>query len=129
MVPQLNQNGMIYPLAIVFSIIIPFFVLSTIDQYKAELLFLEEQEELLQLQSITQLGLIDIVSILDNTPITTTITGNFIYPNGNIMYSLEMYDIDSVIIQAKAITLKKRQNNIITIIRITDKHIEKWVEG
>ncbi|NSL50356.1 competence type IV pilus minor pilin ComGG [Calidifontibacillus erzurumensis] len=124
----LNQRGFILPTTLVICLLIPLIILSEIELYKTEKLFVMEEEEGEKLQNLTQIGVQHLFKISEEQEQKTT-TGTIYYPIGMIQYTIEKLEEDMRRINGTCITDKKRKLFFVAIVNVKTKEIVHWVEG
>lgn len=127
-----NEQGFIYPLTLVISLVLMFILVTELTSYKSDLRFLNEREAFEQLQSQLQMAAIDMASKIDATDLNTPfkqMEGTFTYPSGYVEYVASTY-VDQIIkISLKSFLAQGRKYNVLLLYDRENNVITRWVEG
>lgn len=124
----LNQKGFIMPLTMMLCFLFPLIVISEVEMYKIEQLFLFEEEEVEKLQSLSQIGMQDLYDIIMEQSFVEAAIGKLYYPIGWIEYSIEPTELNIVLITGTSYTDAGRRQYFTATVNLATKEIEKWVE-
>jgi hypothetical protein len=123
-----NQNGMTFPLTIMVCMFLMLVLFHIIHSYRLESKFLVEREQFEQLQSLIQMGSIDVVNELATSP-NHLLQGRYRYPNGYVNYVTSAISLEVIQVSLTAITNSARKKTVLFQYDIPKKALVKWAEG
>ncbi|MGO4887137.1 competence type IV pilus minor pilin ComGG [Anaerobacillus sp. MEB173] len=124
-----NEKGFVTPVTLILSLLLFSLLFYQVQQYTVEKRFLKEQEEILTMDALMQMGVVDIIDIIGafDTP-PQTLTGQLRYVKGNVHYVIAPGTEERLSVKLECVTNNGRKRNIEIFYDIISSDIIDWIE-